>query len=112
MNFITKIVTTLAILPIIAAPAPAEAKDHQFQIEGCGQTGRIEFCTTKVDHGTFRIDITNIDDKHVTTVIAECALNGTRFAVAPQTHPEDGEVIAKAFCDRVTGLDNAATLAK
>ena len=33
-NFITKVVTTLAILPIFAAPAPANAADMCMQIPG------------------------------------------------------------------------------
>ena len=107
-NFITKLVTTLAILPIVTTPANAKAVEAL----GCDVGGNIEWCVDQVDHGTYRIDVTNIHDKHTSTVVAECAKNGTRFAVAPQTHPEDGKVIAKAFCDRLLGLDNPATLAK
>ena len=109
-NFITRLVTTLAILPIFTTPAPVDAK--AVDALGCHVGGNIEWCVDKVDHGTYRIDVTNIQDKHTSTVVAECAKNGTRFAVAPQTHPEDGKVIAKAFCDRLIGLDNPATLAQ
>ena len=105
-NFITKVVTTLAILPIIAAPVEAKAVENL----GCATHANLEWCVERVGNDTYHIEVTDTNN-FTSTVVAKCAKTGTRFAIAPETHPEAGRVIAEGFCNQVTGLNNASTLA-
>jgi len=68
-NFLTKVVTTLAILPILAAPAPAKAADNCHYGDGFRICG--EFVAREGNFSGWSVDYTTNTESEKMEVICE-----------------------------------------
>ena len=98
-NFLTKVVTTLAILPIFAAPAPANAAT-----EFCNDAYGGRVCITAYTHyDLIKADIPSLGGSQ--TLQVACANDTFWYRGSGNWSKEDATDLAKGYCE--SGRRNA-----